>query len=280
MGVVKSIARTYTANEYLFWYIEKKDLPKIEQLLDKRPEIVDQPLTSSFKTTPLHRAAVNGSLPVVQLLIEKYSAQVDHQTEAGETALMGAAKRNQTGVVRYLLTMGANPDCVSGCGLKAIEYSILAGFYESAQVLYEKMKDRDLKEVADYEQLGAQFQYRYVNYKIFLDGLKMGVDADNLPDFLKREKKVYEDPVVDPRESWKQWFLRNMEFKDPPLCERNDLPEELQPQNRKFGKVSHFFSRLAMTHMTQKPSFKPQNQTEAASNDKIQVKRAAMSENL
>jgi hypothetical protein len=29
MGAVKSITHSYTSNEYLFWYIEKNDLPNI-----------------------------------------------------------------------------------------------------------------------------------------------------------------------------------------------------------------------------------------------------------
>jgi hypothetical protein len=62
MGAVKSITHSYAANEYLFWHIERKDLPKIKQLLDKSPELVNQSLTVNYKTTPLHRAATNGSL--------------------------------------------------------------------------------------------------------------------------------------------------------------------------------------------------------------------------
>lgn len=53
----------------------------------------------------------------------------------------------------------------------------------------------------------------------------MGIDVNNVPEYLKRPKIIYEDPVVDPRETWKQWILRNMDFKDPPLCERSELPE-------------------------------------------------------
>lgn len=51
------------------------------------------------------------------------------------------------------------------------------------------------------------------------------IDPDNTRDFLTKEKKVYSDPVIDPRENWKQWFARNLEFKDPPLVERSELPE-------------------------------------------------------
>lgn len=62
--------------------------------MDKKPDIVNSPLTVNYKTTPLHRAAVNGSLEICKLLIEKYEADVNHPTELGETALMGAAKRD------------------------------------------------------------------------------------------------------------------------------------------------------------------------------------------
>lgn len=49
-----------------------------------------------------------------------------------------------------------------------------------------------------------------------------------------------------------------MDFKDPPLVEREDLPLEMQPQNQKFGKVKHFFNNLTMSPMvTQKPKFNP-----------------------
>lgn len=49
---------------------------------------------------------------------------------------MGAAKRDQIELVRYLLTMGADSDLVSGNGFRAIDYAILAGFYEVALLLF------------------------------------------------------------------------------------------------------------------------------------------------
>lgn len=175
MGAVKSITHSYTWNEYLFWYIERKDIKNIEWVLDNKPDIIDKPLTVNYKTTPLHRAAVNGSLEICQLLIEKYSATVDCLTENGETALMGAAKRDHIEIVRYLLTMGADPDKVSGCGLIPVDYAILSGFYEVALVIFERMKGKALKHPLDYEELGFQYNYRYVNYKVFVDNLLLKV---------------------------------------------------------------------------------------------------------
>lgn len=78
--------------------------------------------------------------------------------------------------------------------------------------------------------------------------------------------------MIDPRETWKHWFVRNLEFKDPPLVERSELPEDLQPQNRKFGRITHFFSRMMISPLSQKPNFKPQNLTEAGTIDKMHPK--------
>ena len=49
-----------------------------------------------------------------------------------------------------------------------------------------------------------------------------------------------------------------MEFKDPPLCERDELPEDLQPQNVRLGKFRHTMSNLTMSPMVkQRPHFRP-----------------------
>jgi len=40
-------------------------------------------------------------------------------------------------------------------------------------------------------------------------------------------EKVYYDPVIDPRETWKDYVKRVVEFEDPPLVERNELPHHL-----------------------------------------------------
>jgi hypothetical protein len=52
------------------------------------------------------------------------------------------------------------------------------------------MKVKDLKDSLDYEILGKKFQYRYVNYKLFLESLVLQIDPENVPNLLKKEKKV------------------------------------------------------------------------------------------
>lgn len=58
-----------------------------------------------------------------------------------------------------------------------------------------------------------------------LRDLKMGIEPEKSSKILIKKKHILSDPVIDPRETWKNWFLRNMEFKDPPLVERASLPE-------------------------------------------------------
>lgn len=259
MGALKSVTHSYSYGEYLFWYIERNDLANVEKVLERRPDLLNSPaLTASFKTTPLHRAAVNGNLQLAQLLVEKYHAAVDARTSNGETPLIGAVKKCKPEMVRYLLAVDASPEELSGSGLRPLDYAVLHGFYEIALALYQRMQEKALRDRLDYEALGSQFHYRYVNYAVLLEHLALGTDEQSVPDFLTKPKQRLDDPVVDPREPWKQWLLRNLEFRDPPLCERAELPEELQPQNRRFGRLSHFMSSLALTHMSQRPAFLPQ----------------------
>lgn len=160
--------------------------------------------------TPLYRAAYNGNLDMVKFLVEKYKADVNYETEAGETALVVAVKRNHLDVVRYLLRFGANVDYVSGIGLTILEYAILPGYYEIALMIYLKCKDKELREVTDYEELAKNYRCRYVNYSIFIENLQRKIEPENMPNYLKRPIKTFKDPVVDPRESWGRWFKRQM----------------------------------------------------------------------
>ena len=83
MGVVKSIAHSYTYNEYLYWYINKNDHAKVEEILALRPNLIHDPLTAHSKTTALNRASYNGNIDLVTLLVEKYKADVNLASPKG-----------------------------------------------------------------------------------------------------------------------------------------------------------------------------------------------------
>jgi hypothetical protein len=52
---------------------------------------------------------------------------------------------------------------------------------------------------------------------MMLENLDKMVEPEKVENFLVKKRVVLSDPVIDPRETWKQWFLRNLDFKEPPL---------------------------------------------------------------
>jgi hypothetical protein len=181
-------------------------------------------------------------------------------------------------MVNYLLCNGANADYVSALGLKVVEYAILPGFYSIAFDIYRKCRNREIKSAEELKEISSQFHYRYVNYDIFLDNLQKMIEPENVPDFLTKTKVYLNDPVIDPRETWKEWFKRNLEFKDPPLVERNELPLHLQPQNKKFGKVKYFFSKVAMSPLSQPPNYYPPQQNQLSEQEMAEKNNRGMTE--
>jgi hypothetical protein len=68
----------------------------------------------------------------------------------------------------------------------------------------------EIQDPQSYAELGKKHAYRYVNYTQFLEGLVSGQSLGEMPDFLRKQKVKLEDPVVDPRETWKQWLKRQI----------------------------------------------------------------------
>jgi ankyrin repeat protein len=80
---------------------------------------------------PLHYAATNGHLTVINLLLENY-AYIDAQSPNGSTPLMMAAQYGTPAAVNLLLEAGADPMLRNGLGLSAIDFAQRADRAESA----------------------------------------------------------------------------------------------------------------------------------------------------
>lgn len=101
--------------------------------------------------------------------------------------------------------------------------------------------------------------HAYYNYEKLLDHIERKIPFEECPSFLEeRPTKKYYDPVIDPRETWSQFFKRVSEFQDPPLVERSELPPELQPQNRGLGKLMKYFSKEDQSPPVQSPEENPE----------------------
>ena len=92
--------------------------------------------------TPLHYAATNGHLAIIELLLENH-AYIDAESPNGTTPLMMAAHYGTPAAVKLLLEAGADPSLKNQLGLSAIDFAnrgnrrdaaeLIAGHVRSAQ---------------------------------------------------------------------------------------------------------------------------------------------------
>ena len=84
--------------------------------------------------TPLHYAATNGHLAVIELLLEQH-AYIDAESPNGSTPLMMAAHYGTPAAVKLLLEAGADPLIRNQLGLTAIDFANRGNRKDSAELI-------------------------------------------------------------------------------------------------------------------------------------------------
>ena len=84
--------------------------------------------------TPLHYAATNGHVPVMELLLEEH-AYIDAESPNGTTPLMMAAKYGTPAAVKFLLEAGADPTLKNQLGMTAADFAGQVNRRESADLI-------------------------------------------------------------------------------------------------------------------------------------------------
>jgi ankyrin repeat protein len=84
--------------------------------------------------TPLHYAATNAHLDLINLLLENY-AYIDAESPNKTTPLMMAAMYGSSEAVKLLLDAGADPTLRNELGLSAIDFANKAGRRDSAELI-------------------------------------------------------------------------------------------------------------------------------------------------
>jgi len=84
--------------------------------------------------TPLHYAATNGHVAIIEFLLEQH-AYIDAESPNGTTPLMMAAHYGSPAAVKVLLAAGADPTLKNQLGLTAIDFANRAGRLDAAQLI-------------------------------------------------------------------------------------------------------------------------------------------------
>jgi uncharacterized protein len=93
---------------------------------------------------PLHYAATNGHLAIMELLLEHH-AFIDAESPNGTTPLMMAAHYGTPAAVKLLLEAGADPAMKNQLGLSAIDFAHRAGRQDAAELIASHVRNAQPK---------------------------------------------------------------------------------------------------------------------------------------
>lgn len=98
------------------------------------------------ETTPLHRAAFEGLLPVVEFLLERGASVTATDGKVDGTALLHAVSQGHSDCVRALLEHGSDPAFFSQCGGEALDLSHMMEMQGGAHIAAQRRVRQVLRE--------------------------------------------------------------------------------------------------------------------------------------
>lgn len=100
--------------------------------------------------------------------------------------------------------------------MNALDYAMIYGNYNVARKLINL--GLRLKTPEEYNNLKKGKNPIYYDFALMIDCIDKNIPLEECPPFNQPPpEKQFFDPVIDPRETWPQFFKRVMEFDDPPL---------------------------------------------------------------
>ena len=93
--------------DYLTALIDDNNVA-LAQVLAKNKTILMTPINSILCTLPLHRAAQQGRLDIIKVILQAHPDLLNQKDENNQTPLLWAASRGHKEVVDYLISLGAD----------------------------------------------------------------------------------------------------------------------------------------------------------------------------
>jgi len=231
------------SKENLHDAINAENTMLITQILKEFPTIINEPVSEENPTTPLGRAAWRGNVELLYTLIE-HGADVNFVGPQGVSPLQWASQRGKDEAVDFLVQKGAQLDYISKDNMNALDYAILYGSYNTSWKLMNL--GLNPREVDYYVAMAKEKHVLFHDYALMIEHLNKKTPLEECPPFDQAPPEPQmKDPVIDPRETWGQFAKRILEFEEPPLVERDSLPEELRPENRALGRLRSYFNGLS-----------------------------------
>ena len=230
--------------ENLYEAIDAGDDLWITDILQRCPELANEPITGDGRSNAIVRAAILGKANLLLTLI-KHGADVNVTGQSEVTGLMWAASKGNMECVKTLVEFGSDLTKTDPEGMNACDYAALYGYY--AVLFYLVGKGGEVTKTAEeYAEIKAQGTRKipYVDYPCLMMTLECKIPPEVAPFFTippPVQKVVLKDPVDDPRESWTEWQKRIIDFDfSAPKVERDSLPQDLQPQNTLIGRIKTY----------------------------------------
>lgn len=140
---VQRTGDTKTWYKHAYWAGQTGNLDSAQTLMEFG--IVPSVTRLLRSRSPLHSAAATGDLDRLRELIEEGEYDVDEPSEDGTTPLLAAVSANQTEIVKYLLSKGAQRDQASNAGMAPLHVAATMNQTEIIRLLIEAHADIDAK---------------------------------------------------------------------------------------------------------------------------------------
>lgn len=224
--------------EKLFHEIDCNSAEKVKYILLTHPNLINQYFDEEKSSTPLTKACWLGYTEVVNILLS-LNANVNLKVKNGFSSIFYASERGHSRILKKLLSV---KNCeiyqTDNRGFTALDIAVVKGYYNCALVLVKK--GLYLKSIDFYELQRDHFVSFEIDFEWFLRNVRdRKVFSDREANkFIFKKKEIYtENRIIDPNESWGQFFKSVIGFSDPKIVPLKKMGKDFKPENRSLHKL-------------------------------------------